>query len=807
VRRNNRQARVKELFLACCELSSEARQRFVEEHSGGDTELRREIESLLRYHDAAPVGRVVSVLERPALVGVPSESAPERVGDYHIVRKLGEGGMGEVYEAEQERPVHRRVALKLIKWGMVTKEVVARFESERQALALMSHPNIAKVFGAGSTERGRPYFAMEYVGGVSISAYCDSHRLNTADRLRLFIQVCHGVQHAHQKGVIHRDLKPSNVLVIVEDGEPRPKIIDFGVAKATEQRLTERTILTELGQWIGTPEYMSPEQAEMTGLDIDTRSDVYSLGVLLYELLVGTQPFDATELREAGFDEMRRRIREQEPARPSTKVSTMGDDSQTAAWNRHTSVPALTRDLRGDLDWITLKALEKDRSRRYGSCAELAADIERHLRNEPVLARPPSALYSVGKFVRRHKLGVTASGAVLGAILIGLALAGISLIRARRAEVAAGEEAAAAKQVSDFLVGMFGELDPWSVSTPATSVREILDRGAGRIDVELAGQPLVQAQLMDTIGQAYLNLGLYREARPLLEKALSIRQEHLGNEHLDVASSHRSLGWLFFWTEDLESAVLHYERALEIREKILGPEHGEVARTLNELADLMFRTGNHERAWALTRRAQAILERTEGPEHYTVGDSIYIQAKLSHAAGEWEKAQSLYERSLRIRSGSLPWDHSVVGWVLFDLGRLHFDLGHDEEARRYFEQALEIQERALGAEHPAVAAPLESIGFLEYRAGHHARARELYERALAINHRAYGDGHPRLARSLYNLACLASLARDRERALDYLRRALESDFRAPIIFTDPDLDTLRGDPEFEAIIEEVRRRI
>jgi serine/threonine protein kinase/tetratricopeptide (TPR) repeat protein len=804
----NRQARLKELFLACCELSAEARQSFLDENCGGDAEIRREIESLLFHHDRAPVGRGESVLERPTLTyEAPSEPGPERVGDYHIVRKLGEGGMGEVYEAEQARPVHRRVALKLIKWGMATKEVVARFESERQALAMMSHPNIARVFGAGSTEKGRPYFAMEYVDGASICEYCDSQRLDTAERLRLFIQVCQGVQHAHQKGVIHRDLKPSNVLVIVEDGEPRPKIIDFGVAKAVEQRLTERTLFTERGQWIGTPEYMSPEQAGMTGLDIDTRSDVYSLGVLLYELLVGTQPFDATELREAGFDEMRRRIREQEPARPSTRISTMGDGSRRAAFNRHTSVPALTRDLRGDLDWITLKALEKDRSRRYGSCAEMAADIDRHLRSEPVLASPPSALYSLGKFVRRHKLGVAASGAVLGAILIGLALAGLGLVRARRAEVAASEEAAAAKQVSRFLVGMFGELDPWSVSTPATSVREILDRGAGRIDLELAGQPLVQAQLMDTIGQAYLNLGRYREARPLLEKALSIRQERLGEDSLDVASSHRSLGWLFYWTDDLDSAVFHYERALEIREKLLGHEHGEVARTMNELADVMFRTGNHERAWALTRRAQAILERTEGPEHYTVGDSIYIQAKLSHAAGELEEAESLYERALAIRRESLPWDHAVVGWVLFDLGRLHFDLGHDEEARRNFEQALEIQERALGPEHPALASPLESIGFLAYRAGHLGRARELYQRALAINRRAYGDGHPRLARSLYNLGCLAALTGDRDEALDYLRRALESDFRAPIIFTDPDLDSLRGDPEFEAILEEVRRRV
>jgi serine/threonine protein kinase/Tfp pilus assembly protein PilF len=812
----DRQARIKELFLSSCNLPTDARQVFLEENCGGDRELRYEIESLLRYHDAAPEGRedlispginLESVLDLGATAAYPlSKTVPETVGDYRIIRKLGEGGMGEVYEAEQERPVHRRVALKLIKWGMATKQVVARFESERQALALMNHPNIAKVFEAGSTEKGRPYFAMEYVPGVPITVHCDTERLDTAERLQLFVRVCQGVQHAHQKGVIHRDLKPSNVLVTMEDGGPLPKIIDFGVAKAVEQRLTEKTLFTELGQWIGTPEYMSPEQAEMTGLDIDTRSDVYSLGVLLYELLVGAQPFDAKELREAGFDEMRRRIREEEPTRPSTKISSMGADSQTAARNRRTNVPALKRELRGDLDWITMKALEKGRSRRYGSCAELAADVERFLRKEPVLASPPRTLYRVGKFVRRHKLGVGASALVLAAILIGLALASIGLVRARRAEKVASEEATAARQASEFLVGMFAELDPWNVSAPATSVREILDRGAGRIEAELGGQPLVQARLMDTIGQAYLNLGLYREARPLLEKALAIRQERLGGAHLDVAASHRSLGWLFFWIDEVPAARSHFERALGIREEILGPEHRELPNILNNLADALIRSGEYEQARSLLERALAIQEKTVGPEHVSVGDTLYNLAKVRHEIGELEAARALYERALATREGSLEWEHSVVGWTVFDLGRLHFDLGHEEEARRHFERALDIQQRSLGPEHPAVARPLESLGFLEYRSGNHGRARELYQRALAINRRALGDGHPRLARSLYNLGCLAALEGDRDKSLELLHQAVDSDFRSPIIFSDPDLDTLRGDPEFEALVEAVRRR-
>ncbi|MHC4108277.1 MAG: serine/threonine protein kinase, partial [Planctomycetota bacterium] len=286
------------------------------------------------------------------------------VGPYHLLQRVGEGGMGEVWLAEQGKPVRRQVALKLIKAGMDTKQVVARFESERQALALMNHPNIARVFDAGETEQGRPYFAMEYVKGVSIIEYCDTHRLRTRDRLELFVQVCEGVQHAHQKGVIHRDIKPSNVLVAIQDDRPVPKIIDFGVAKATEQRLTEKTMFTQLGALIGTPEYMSPEQADLTGLDVDTRTDVYSLGVLLYEMLVGVLPFDSKELRKAGFDEIRRRIREDEPSRPSTRVSTLGESAADSARNRKTDPGTLSRRLRGDLDWITMKALEKDRTRR-----------------------------------------------------------------------------------------------------------------------------------------------------------------------------------------------------------------------------------------------------------------------------------------------------------------------------------------------------------------------------------------------------------------------------------------------------------
>src|SRR6266571_2913670 len=505
--------REKEIFEQALDITpTEERLRFLTGACGKDAALLARVQALLRADESGesflpeqPKATVVAITEKPG----------DRIGRYKLLQQIGEGGCGTVYMAEQTEPVRRRVALKVIKLGMDTKQVIARFEAERQALALMDHPNIAKVLDAGATETGRPYFVMELVRGIKLTDYCDQNNLATRDRLDLFIKVCQAIQHAHQKGIIHRDIKPSNLLVTLHDGVPVPKVIDFGIAKATQGELTEKNLHTQLIQFIGTPAYMSPEQAEMSGLDIDTRSDIYSLGVLLYELLTGKTPFDGKKLVGAGLDEIRRIIREQEPARPSTRISTLTAEEQTTlARRRQVELPRLVHLLKGDLDWIVMKCLEKDRVRRYETANGLAADLKRHLNNEPVVARPPSTAYRIQKAIRRHKLAFVAAAAVSLALSIGVAVSTLQAVRATRAEHAKQALLQSERQARQAATRAQGE---------AEVERDRARRNLYAADINLAHQAWLQS-----------NLG---KARRLLARA----RPEAGQEDL------RGWEWRYLW--------------------------------------------------------------------------------------------------------------------------------------------------------------------------------------------------------------------------------------------------------------------
>src|SRR5262245_31734642 len=529
---------VRAIFDRALEIGTQPeRAAYLDQACANFPEIRQEVEALLKAHSEAgsflQFAAASLVTEHPS---APSRLIGTQVGPYKLLQQIGEGGMGVVYMAQQERPVQRTVALKIIKPGMDSNQVVARFEAERQALAIMDHPNIAKVLDAGTTDSGHPYFVMELVKGISIIQYADEHRLTPHQRLDLFIPVCQAVQHAHQKGIIHRDIKPSNVLVADYDDHPVPKVIDFGVAKAIGQHLTERTMFTQLGQVVGTIEYMSPEQAKLNQLDIDTRTDIYSLGVLLYEFLTGETPFDRQRLRSAAFDEMLRIIREEEPPKPSTRLSS-SESLPSIAANRHLEPNKLATVVSGDLDWIVMKCLEKDRNRRYATASDFAADLEHYLRDEAVQACPPSAAYRFRKLVRRNKVVFVAASAITATLLLGLTVSTWLFLEEKSAHHRAVSEAAKATSVNDLLQEMLASANPDQSKGTDYMVRQLLDEFSERLSKQLKNQPEVEASIRATIGNAYRRLSLTDKAQPHLTAALELRKNNLGADHVDVAQS------------------------------------------------------------------------------------------------------------------------------------------------------------------------------------------------------------------------------------------------------------------------------
>ncbi len=696
---------------------------------------------------------------------------PERLGPFRILQVLGEGGMGIVYEAEEIGPVRRRVALKVIRAGLASKDVLARFDAERQALAVMNHPGIAKVLHAGETESGQPYFAMELVNGLPITQYCDTRMLPVRQRVELFIAVCLAVQHAHMKGVIHRDIKPSNVLVTEHDGGPQPKIIDFGVAKALGQQFTEKTLVTQWGQAIGTAAYMPPEQADSSGIDVDTRADIYSLGVMLYEVLVGRLPVDAASLALHVFL-TRLMTGESKVPRPSARLQALGDERGTIALMRRTDPQHLWRDLRGDLDWIVMKAMDPDRARRYETANGLASDLRRYLAHEPIAARPPSAGYRLGKFVRRHRAGVLAASAMTAALLASSVLATIGMVRATRAEQQAQQEAAAARAVTDFLVDLFRVSDPAQGRGSAVTAREILDRGTQRITRELTGQPLIQGRIMHTMGTVHAALGLYDPARKLLGDALAVRERALGPDDLSVAQTLTALGDVAREKGDFDEADRYFRRALAIRERALGREHIDVGGTLSGLAALRFKQGRNAEAESLYIRVLDIGRLAPNPNDSRRGRDLMGLAIAYWSQGRYAEAEPLMREAVAIYERSYGSDHPTVAATLNNLGALYWTLERHGDALPLYERTRAIFERTLGPEHPNVASVLNNLGEVYWKLHRYDEAEPLFRRALQIKERVLAAGHPSIAVTLNGLAGLLRDQRRFAEAEPLYRRAL-----------------------------------
>ncbi len=676
-----------DIFSAAIELATPVeRAAYINRACAGDEQLFKLVQDLVNAYF-----RAGNFLESPAAVLIdqsdrPIQEAPgTTIARYKLLEQIGEGGFAVVFMAEQESPVRRKVALKIVKAGMDTKQIVARFEAERQALAMMDHPSIAKVFDAGSTEAGRPYFVMELVKGIPITDYCDQHDLNIDQRLDLFMQVCQAVQHAHQKGVIHRDLKPTNVLVSTHDGLPLAKVIDFGIAKATEIRLTEKTLFTDFRQLIGTPAYMSPEQADGS-LDIDTRSDVYSLGALLYALLVGVPPFDPKELRSKSFSELQRIIREIEPPPPSIRVALITAPSHLSA-----------KTLRGELDWIVMRALDKDRNRRYQTATALADDLQRFLADQPVEARRPTRSYRLKKFIRRNKVGVLAGSAIFAALAIGLILAFISWLQARQQTEIARIQAARSEQVAQFLKNMLKGVGPSvALGRDTKLLREILDNTVARLQKDLVDDPAVQAELCYTLGVTYMDLSDYDHAEPMFQNAVDRYRRAFGNVNANVALALAQLGSAQTAMNKPSVGMVTAGKGVEIARKC--GDKGVLAHCLYLQAKSFAYFSTVAEETPILREATA-LEKEVGDDPSFLGVCMLHLASCLDESGTRAEAESLMRETLTLDRKHLDPNDRQIYSDLFLLAQCLLNEGKLDEAEAAAREVLEFDRRVLDKNH------------------------------------------------------------------------------------------------------------
>ncbi|MEP7342358.1 MAG: serine/threonine-protein kinase [Acidobacteriota bacterium] len=756
--------RVEELFRTVVDRPAAEREAYLTRVCGDDQEMRREVLSLLARDTAEDFihGSILSAALSVAVVPK-DDLTGERIGPYRLTRLIGRGGMGAVYEAvRDDEQFQQQVALKLIKRGMDTDFVRDRFMRERQILASLDHPHIARLFDGGATPDGLPYFVMEFVAGEPITDYCRHRKLSVNEKLKLFRDVCSAVQHAHQKLVIHRDLKPSNILITnsadgkVDGKGGTPKLLDFGIAKLLSPDVSQAHTRTETAIRLMTPDYASPEQAR--GLAVATTSDVYSLGVVLYELLTGCRPH---QFKTNSPAEIERAICDTEIEEPSKAVSRISDASSRLAGR-------LSRQLAGDPDNIVMMAMRKEPERRYQSVEQFSEDIRRYLEGLPVAACKDTFGYRAGKFARRHKAGV----AILALLAILAVVMTVQTARIARERDRANQAAATAQAVTQSLVAMFEFADPGKAGGDAITARELLDQGAEKVVRDLKDQPAVQAKLMDTIGWLYQSIGLYDRAQPLLEEALKLRRQVLGLEHPDVAASLNHLAGVANLNGDYAGSESLHREALAMRRKLFGKEHQDVAESLDNLGALLVDRGNLAEAEALLREALLQRRKLLGEEHKDVAESLTSLGRLLSDSGKFNEAESVYRQVLGMRRKLFGAGHPLVALSLNNLAAMLEVQGDYKGAETLYREALAMRRKLLGEEHPDVIVSLANLASALQDLGEYAEAEQLYRRVLTLRRKLFGEEHPKVTLTMNNLATLLRDKGDYEEAGVLFRQSL-----------------------------------